>query len=192
MEEFEEYKPCERKPNSFKLYFALLAMGVSMGFWGGVYVGKKEAEKKIAQVLPFVEQESAYTDIESVQFSRPAHSTFENGWNEICAVRGLYDSRLRKGLVDVMADGKELVTSKKAQQGIDAMLSRDTLVGKLLRPYKGSAIAPIPTVQEEARFEQLLNDYKKWRPVITPLIDTDGDDKYSDEELHRAVYKALH
>ncbi len=126
-----------------------------------------------------------------IRASKKAHKTLQNAWEEMHALNARRNIAAWDELCDLISD-ERIIKADKAEEAAREVLNPRTPVGKLWLPYRGPEIPHVPTRQEQAELALIYARYIKWRPVITKLIDDNGDSMHSEKELYIAAYKVLH
>ena len=174
-------------------YMTGLVIIGALAVGGTAYLISEEGilKKKTKEETQIVRQHNKYNK----EFTQRADDVYEQAKNliQLHQNKEYINIGLLTEIKNVFADGNEdLVMTKKAEQDLDFLVNETTIVGKLLRDYRGPENVPNPTVGERKTFDELVYQNRRWSGVIRELIDTDNDRKYSEDELNKAVYKVLH
>ncbi len=90
-----------------------------------------------------------------------------------------------------LASDDNVIDDKCLERELEIVFDDRTPVGKLWLSYKGPVPVPETTLEDKLKLRQIYEQWKRYRPIMMRLLDTDGNDGHSDEELNRAAYKIL-
>ncbi len=129
--------------------------------------------------------------VNGARASRKADRLVCYALKDIMAQGADYDSRTLTALCNVMSNGGDFVDSERAQTVIDDVLDTKKPVGKLWLPYRGPAVPPVPSADEQARLTVLYAQNRQYDLLIRALIDENRDGSESLDEQLKAAYKVL-
>lgn len=106
-------------------------------------------------------------------------------------VGGSAQQEIASAICDLAVDDESVIDDKRLERELEVVFDDRTPVGKLWMSYKGPVPVPETTLEDKLKLRQVYEQWKRYRPIMMRLLDTDGNDGHSDEELNRAAYKIL-
>lgn len=178
------YRPRMR----LKDYVMTFILGLGIGIGATFYCSKRlEVNVHVSEA-----NKKGYVNAHGRQFSQQAYNLFESEFIRMRALSNNDDCRISYSLAWVMGNKGEVIPDDRVKQVLDVACSPETPIGKLWFQYKGPEKPPALTPAEKAKMTALYAQYKDYQQLIHVLIDPNGDQMYSEDELNKAAYKVLH
>ncbi len=178
------YRPAKH----LKDYVMAFVLGLGIGAGAMLYCSKRlEVSVHVSET-----KKKGSVEAHGRLMSQQAYNLFEFEFIRMRALSNNDDLRLRYSLAGVFGDKGEVIPDERVKEVLAVACNPETPVGKLWFSYKGPEKPPVLTPAEKTKMTALYAQYNDYQQLIHVLIDTSGNQLYSEDELNRAAYKVLH